>query len=75
MSAMKFFVLVIACFLTYNSLAQSKDLKERVNKLHRNFIESILAEDHQRVSEILADDVTLGTPGEDLEQRRITSKC
>lgn len=61
---MKFLFLLFAIFLYVKTNAQSKGgFKEMVKKSHEAFIDGILAEDYQLVSEILSDDVTLGTPG------------
>jgi|GEM_PF-156571 len=61
---MRYLLLLFAIFLSFNTHAQSKgDFKEMVRKSHQTFIDAILAEDFQLVSEIVADDVTFGTPG------------
>lgn len=61
---MRHLFLLFAIFLYVNTCAQSKgDFKEMVKKSHQAFIDAILAEDYRLLSEILSDDVTLGTPG------------
>lgn len=61
---MKFLFLLLINFLYINTHAQSKNsFEEKVKKSHQAFIDAILAEDYQLVGKILADNVTLGTPG------------
>ena len=61
---MKFLFLLLINFLYINAHAQSKNsFEEKVKKSHQAFIDAILAEDYQLVGKILADNVTLGTPG------------
>lgn len=64
-----FFILTFTC--AFKLYAQSNtNLKEMVKKIHQNFIEDILAEDYQRLSEILSDDLTLGTPNGGFETKQ-----
>jgi hypothetical protein len=61
---MKYLFVLLTIVVVQKSPAQSNaDFKEIVKKAHYAFINGILSEDYQLVSEILADEVTLGTPG------------
>ena len=60
---MRFLFLLFAIFLYTNTHAQSKgDFEEKVKKSHQAFIDAIITEDYQIMSEILSDDVKLCTP-------------
>lgn len=51
-------------FLQFSCLQPTDEsLKKKVLVAHQSFIDGIIAEDHQRVGDLLADDVTFGTPG------------
>ena len=50
---MRCLLLLFTIFLSFNARAQSKgDFKEMVKKSHQTFIDAILAEDFQLVSDI-----------------------
>lgn len=61
---MKYLFIALTISLVLNCNTQSKvDYKEMIRRSHLVFVDAILTEDYDLVSNILADDVTFGTPG------------